>query len=75
MLELLDDREKNEFKLKESNHEYLLKLVIERNSARENLLAYQQMNNELLANLRDKSIELANKIEEHRNQLAAANSP
>lgn len=74
MLKLLDDDEKNEFKPKESNHEYLLKLVIERNSARENLLVFQKMNSQLIAELRAKSIELAKKIEERRNQREADDS-
>lgn len=69
LLPLLDETEKNEYKMSQPSNEYLLKLVVDRNTAQNNFLDFQKMSNIELEELQAKSNELAQKIAECRKQI------
>lgn len=71
VLPLLDKDELKEYKpiLIDLNNEYLLKLIVERNAARENYSDFQQFTAKLVQELQAKSKELAKNIAKRRNQL------
>lgn len=68
ILQLLEENEKQLYIHNESNKDDVLRLVIGRNTARQNFEDLQRLHAETIEQLRAKANELAKKIAEHRNQ-------
>lgn len=75
MLQLLEENERQLYTYDELNNDDVLRLVVERNMARQNFEDLQQLHADMIEQLRVKASELAEKIAERRNQNENENQP